>query len=184
MSLMLQNFILFQVGWFSCVIGGANQGYAWTGVAVVTMVLAVHLARANDIGNELMLIVITMLLGTAWDSGLILAGLLSFENGTVVSGLAPYWLIAMWALFATTLNVSMKWMKHKYLIAALFGAAGGPIAYYAGHRLGAVGFSDAFASMLAVGIGWAVMMPLLMALTGYFNGYRDIRANSYEVKQS
>jgi Protein of unknown function (DUF2878) len=184
MSLMLQNFILFQAGWFSCVIGGANQGYAWTGVAVVTVVLAVHLVRANDIGSELMLVLITMLLGTAWDSGLILAGLLSFENGTVVSGLAPYWLIAMWALFATTLNVSMKWMKHKYLIAALFGAAGGPIAYYAGHRIGAVGFIDTSASMLAVGVGWAVMMPLLMALTNSFNGYTANRTHSYEVKTS
>ena len=184
MSLLLQNFILFQAGWFSCVIAGANQGYAWIGVAVVILIVAVHLARANNSGKELMLIVTTMLLGTVLDSVLILAGLLSFDNGIIISGLAPYWLIAMWALFATTLNVSMKWLKHKYLIAAVFGALGGPIAYYAGHRLGAVGFIDTNSSMLAVGVGWALMMPLLMALTGYFNGYTALRTSSYEVKPS
>ena len=184
MSLMIQNFILFQAGWFSCVIGGANQGYAWFGVAAVIAIIGVHLARANDISNELMLIFITMVLGTAWDSALILAGLLSFDNGTFITGLPPYWLIAMWALFATTLNVSMNWLKHKYLIAAVIGAVGGPIAYYAGHRLGAVGFDETSATLLAVGAGWAVMMPVLMALAEVFNGYRVIRADSNEVKLS
>lgn len=182
MSLMVQNFILFQVGWFSCVIGGAVQGYAWVGVVVVLAIAAIHLMRANEMRYEVMLILVTTILGTSWDSGLMIAGLFVFSNGIFLDGLVPYWMIAMWALFATTLNVSMKWMKDKYLLAALFGAIGGPVAYYAGHRLGAVGFNDALVTLSAVAVGWAVIMPLLMALTKYFNGYQDIQINPYEVK--
>lgn len=174
MSLMLQNFILFQIGWLSCVIGGASSGYHWIGVAVVAAIVAIHLLRAYTISNEIMLIVITTLLGTSWDSALLAAGLLAFNNGVVFDALVPFWMIAMWALFATTLNLSMRWMRNRYLLASAFGAIGGPIAYYAGHRLGAVDFSETSTALLMVGAGWAVIMPLLMWLSTRFNGYQDM----------
>ena len=181
MSLMLQNFILFQLGWLSCVIGGASS-YHWTGVVVVAAIVAVHLVRSYRITSEVMLILITTLLGTTWDSALMAAGLLSFNNGVVFDALVPLWMVAMWALFATTLNVSMQWMKNRYLLAAVFGAIGGPVAYYAGHRLGAVEFSQTSTALLAVGAGWTVLMPLLINLSTRFNGYLEIHRSSLEVK--
>lgn len=182
MSLMIQNFILFQIGWLSCVIGGASSSYHWIGVAVVTAIITLHLLRSYVISNEIMLIVIATLLGTSWDSALMGAGLLAFNNGVVFDAIIPFWMVAMWALFATTLNVSMQWMKNRYLLAAVFGAIGGPVAYYAGHRLGAVEFSQVSTALLVVGAGWAVIMPLLMHLSTRFNGYREIDRNSFEVK--
>ena len=182
MPLMIQNFLLFQAGWLSCVIGGASLDYTWAGVVVVAAIVAVHLVRADSIRNEVILIAITAIAGTAWDSSLMMAGLFSFTNGVLISGLVPLWLIAMWALFATTLNVSMKWMKNKYLLASVLGAIGGPIAYYAGHRIGAVDFSDTLTALLVVGAGWALIMPLLMALTTRFNGYKSFQSNQYGVK--
>jgi hypothetical protein len=182
MPLILQNFLLFQLGWFSCVIGGASSEYYWIGVVAVAVIVANHLARAQNLHDELMLVVITMILGTVWDSGLTLAGLFNFNSGVVFPGLVPFWLIAMWALFATTLNVSMKWMKNRYLLATFFGAVGGPVAYYAGNRLGAVEFSDTSIALMTVAIGWSIIMPVLMALATRFNGYRQIHAKTYEVK--
>ena len=44
------------------------------------------------------------------------------------------------------------------------GAIGGPLAFYAGNRLGAVEFSDFGAAMLALAIGWGALMPLLVLL--------------------
>ena len=75
MSLMLQNFILFQLGWFGCVVGGASQEYSWVGVAVVALIVALHLARAVDMQDEIKLILATMILGTTWDSTLTAAGI-------------------------------------------------------------------------------------------------------------
>lgn len=180
MSLMMQNFLLFQLGWFSCVIGGSSPSYYWVGAAVVAVVITLHLMRAADTRDELFLIAITMVLGTAWDSGLLLVGLFTFQYGMIMAELVPLWMIAMWALFATTLNVSMKWMKGRYLLAAAFGAVGGPLAYYAGHKLGAVDFSDMTTALFAVAAGWSVIMPLLMWLSEHFNGYRPSRDQVYE----
>jgi hypothetical protein len=130
-----------------------------------------------------MLILITMTIGSAWDSVLMLTGIFSFSHGIVFAGMIPFWMVAMWALFATTLNVSMKWMKNKYLMAAAFGAIGGPVAYYAGYRIGAVELGDTTTALLAVGVGWSVIMPMLMALTVRFNGYQSIEANdTYEAR--
>ncbi len=182
MSLMLQNFLLFQLGWLSCVIGGASSSYHWVGVVVVAAIIAVHLVRACNIGNEIMLILIATLLGTTWDSALMVAGLFAFNHGVVFDALVPFWMVAMWALFATTLNVSMRWMKNRYLLASVFGAVGGPVAYYAGHRLGAVEFSETSTALLAVAAGWAVIMPLLMRLSTRFNGYQDMGRSTFEVE--
>lgn len=182
MALIIQNSVLFQLGWLCCVIGGATRDYSWAGVVVVAVIVAVHLARARDSKSEILLIIATLLIGTLWDSGLMMAGVLVFSNGIVVPELAPLWLIAMWALFATTLNVSMKWMKDKYWLAAVFGALGGPLAYYAGHRLSAVDFNNTAIALLTIGAGWAIIMPVLMAFTKRFNGYDDAQGGSYEVK--
>jgi hypothetical protein len=182
MPLMLQNFILFQIGWFGCVISGASENYYWAGIPIVTFIVAVHLARAVDMRNEIVLIILTMIVGTTWDSMLTAAGFFEFANGVYVNWLVPLWLVSMWALFATTLNVSLKWLKDRYVLAAVFGAIGGPVAYYAGHRIGAVDFDNTLNSMIAVGAGWAVIMPVLMLIANRYNGYLDISRHQLEAK--
>lgn len=46
--------------------------------------------------------------------------------------------MAMWAQFATTFRFSLRSVMTKPIRAALFGAAGGPVAFLVGDRLGAV----------------------------------------------
>ena len=185
MLMIAQNFILFQIGWLCCVLGGASADYtgadySWAGVIAVVMIVTLHLYGAKHRVPELSLIVIATLIGTVWDSALMINGLYEFSNGVVVSVMVPFWLIAIWALFATTLNVSMNWLKGRYLLSAVFGAIGGPLAYYAGHRLGAVEFNDVYISLVVVSAGWAVIMPVLVALSNVFNGYRDSSLNEQE----
>ncbi len=170
MKLLIQNFLLFQVGWLACVLGGASE-HAWIGVAAVSVIIAIHLKFAKVARPELYLIGFAIIIGGIWDGLLTYTGLLQFENGIYIDGMAPYWIIAMWALFATTLNVSMRWMKGKTMLAAAFGLIGGPLAYFAGHKLGAVEFTNLMQTMLAIGIGWAVIMPALMYLADRYNGY-------------
>ncbi len=77
----------------------------------------------------------------------------------------------MWGLFATILNVSLRWLRGRWVMAALFGAIGGPLAYYGGHRLGALEFGNEIVALLALAVGWAVFTPLLMSLATRFDGY-------------
>jgi hypothetical protein len=70
----------------------------------------------------------------------------------------------MWMLFATTLNSSMGWMKSYKKLSIVLGALFGPLAYYAGARLGGVILVEPVVAMAALAVGWAVLMPLLLWL--------------------
>ncbi len=132
---ILLNIAAVQLGWFACVLGGAN-GLALTGTLTVMVVVGMHLALARRPGPEALLIAVAATIGLAWDSMLVALGLMSYPSGSFAPGLAPHWIVAMWALFATSLNLSMSWLKGRPRLAALFGAVGGPLAYLSGARLG------------------------------------------------
>jgi hypothetical protein len=166
---MLVNFIAFQIGWFACVLGGAN-GWPWLGVLVMIAVVTRHLYQATQPRAELTLIVLSGLLGFGADSLLTGLGLLHFPSGQFHEALSPYWMVAMWMLFATTLNVSLRWLKPYLALAALLGAVAGPLAYYAGARLGGVSFADPLTGLIAVGGVWALAMPLLLVIASRWNG--------------
>jgi hypothetical protein len=62
-------------------------------------------------------------------------------------------------------------MKGRLALAAAFGAVGGPLTYFGGSKLGGVVLNDPVAALVALSIGWAIMMPLLMYLSERFNGF-------------
>jgi len=96
---------------------------------------------------------------------------LGYTSGIVINNTAPYWIIVMWGLFATTLNVSLRWLKNRTMLAAFVGAIAGPLAYYGGQKLGAVQFLDTEFAFIALALGWAVFTPLLMILSNNLDGY-------------
>jgi len=176
MKTNLINFILFQLGWLACVLSGA-AGQPLIGSLFAVAIISWHVWRAPQPLAELKLIGLAIVIGAVWDSLLVWQGWLSYSSGMVLSFAAPYWIVIMWALFATTLNVSLRWLKGRWLIAMLFGAIGGPLAYFAGQRLGAVEFVDTSTALLALLIGWALFTPLLMAASRHFDGYPTARTN-------
>jgi hypothetical protein len=172
----LINFLLFQLGWFGCVLGGA-AGVPWLGAMLATAIMAWHLLRTPDPCAELKLIGAAVAIGTVWDSLLVWQGWLAYPSGMVLPFAAPYWIVIMWALFATTLNVSLRWLKGRWLYAFLFGAVGGPLAYLAGQGLGAVEFVETRSALLALLVGWALFTPLLVALSRRYDGYARIQGD-------
>jgi len=155
------NFALFQVAWFACVLGAAN-GMPWLGPLVVAAVVAYHLKRVPEPRAEVMLLMLAAVIGLVFDSLLVSAGWLAYASGQWHPLLAPYWIIAMWIGFATTLNVSMAWLKGRSYLAFVLGAIGGPLAYLGGAKLGGVSLVDTTAALAALAMGWALIMPLLM----------------------
>jgi len=167
----LLNFAAFQVGWFACVLGAAN-GQPWIGLPVVGLAIALHLLLAERPAREARLIVFAIAVGLVADSLLASSGWLRYASPAPAAELAPYWILAMWALFATTLNVSMSWLRGRPGLAVLLGALFGPLSYMAGRRLGALEFADFQAGTLALAVTWAVAMPLLMLAAARFDGIR------------
>lgn len=175
---LLINFAAFQVGWFSCVLGAA-AGMPWLGPLVVLAVATLHLLRVKRPRRELILMVIAMAIGLVADSLLVVSGWLSYPAGNWLPGFAPYWIIAMWALFATTLNVSMRWMRSRFVLALLMGAVGGPLSYLAGAQLGAMTLLQPVMALAALAVIWAVAMPLLTLLAARFDGVAAPRPPDY-----
>lgn len=166
---LIINFIVFQVGWFSCVLGAAN-GYPLLGPLAVFGAASLHLATAYKPHKELILILIAAAIGAVFDTLLLQTGWLTYANGMFWSGTAPYWIVSMWLLFATTLNVSLRWLRRSYLSAALLGLIGGPLSYYGGAKLGGLMFINMPAALTALAIGWAVITPILIWLSKRLDG--------------
>lgn len=152
-----------------CVMS-AGRGLAWIGVAFVLVAVVWHATRVAAPAPELKLIAAAVLIGALWESLLVASGLLVYPNGVLVRGAPPWWLLALWALFAVQLNVLFGWLKRRLLLAAAAGALAGPLSFRAGAALGAVQFADPVLSFVAIGAGWAVLMPLMLALARRWNG--------------
>lgn len=164
------NVLLFQAGWFACVLGAAMQ-VPWVGVLAALFVIGWHLARAQQPRAESFLVLLAVLLGMVFESLLVQMGWIRFNSGVFVLGLAPYWMGILWAMFATTLNVSLRWLRPRLGLAALLGAVGGPLSYYAGARMGALEFVNTGLALTAVAFGWALLAPLLLLLARRLDGY-------------
>lgn len=171
---LLFNFIAFQAGWFACVLAAA-RGWPWAGTVTAAAIVAWHVARAARPAEELKLITSAVLIGALWDSALTALGWLAFTSGTVIEGAAPHWILALWALFAMTLNVSLRWLQGRWALAAVLGAVAGPLSYWAGARLGAVVLVAPEFALGALAAGWAMMMPALLALARRYDGVRGVR---------
>ena len=174
---ILINILLFQIGWFACVLGAA-YGFPFAGTGIALTIATLHVLRASRPGQELKLILISVVIGTAWDSALVAAGLIAYPNGVLLAGTAPIWIAALWVVFATTMNVSLRWLHSRYLLAAVFGAVGGPLAYFAGAKLGALVFLDITWALGAQAAGWAVLMPLLLRIARQLDGITPARPGS------
>ena len=160
---ILVNLAAFQLGWFACVLGAAH-GVPWAGTVVALAIVAWHVTRAARPRAELVLVLIAAGIGALWDSGLSALGWIFYPSGVLIEGAAPYWIVAMWMLFATTLNSSLAWLRRNLPLAAAFGALGGPLAYLGGAKLGALTFGAQEAALVALALGWAVATPLLLRL--------------------
>lgn len=157
------NYALYQLGWFACVLGGASQR-PWTGFVIAMILVGVHLALSAERSLEVRLVVLAAAVGTVVEMIQIAAGTYRFTSGTIVDALPPPWLLAMWAQFATTFRYSLRIVIARPIRAALFGAAGGPFAFLAGERLGAVTLlPPAIHGLLRLSVSWGIALVVFSA---------------------
>jgi hypothetical protein len=162
------NVVAFQIGWFAAVLGAAH-GMPWLGVVVVPLVLGLHLALSPDWRPELLLALCAAVTGFVFDSVLVAADAFSPVPYVFPAPFSSLWMVMLWINFATTMNVSMGWLRGRYTLAAVFGAIGGPMAYYSGAKLGAMTRLPDPGGLLGIGIAWAIALPLLYRMAKLIN---------------
>ncbi len=150
------NIGLNQTIWFLCVLGG-NFGALFALPLLVANIVFSKQKRA-----DLQLIGFLLLIGMLIDGSLQAIGFFSFTSpGFPI----PLWLAVIWAALAALPHHSLAWMKRRRLVCMLFGALGGPLAYWAGVRLGAATFHLPLLTSLALlAFVWAFLWTGLMAL--------------------
>jgi hypothetical protein len=166
-------FLVGQAGWFACVLSAAH-GLSTIGVIVAAIMLAVHLYRVPRPQEECKFLAFVVLLGAIWESALVRAGLLGYPRGTLVDGLAPLWIVALWALFGGQFNTTYTWLKGRPAVAALLGAIAGPLSFRAGAALGAVQLIRPLPTTLTLAVGWAIILPLLSVASRRWDGVRPL----------
>ena len=162
----LFNFLGFQALWFCCVLGAA-RGLPWLGPAALLPLAALHLWSCSDRASEARLLLLAAMVGYLLDSFLVIHGTLLFAGHTQLLGPSPLWMVVLWVGLAGTLRSSLGWMRGRYGLAVLFGGFGGPLAYLAGSRLGALSLAPPeFGSVALIATEWVIAMPLLVHWAG------------------
>lgn len=165
---LIINFVGFQLLWLTCVVS-AGMGLQWLGLLLACFVLAWHLYAATKRQLALQLLCYTACIGCLFDQLLYMFSLLQFSHWQAT--LIPPWMLMLWLGFASTLNVSLRWMQGKYWVGTIFGAIGGPLSYIAAEKLEAISILQTHAFLIALAIGWAVMMPILLWMAPKFDGF-------------
>jgi hypothetical protein len=160
MGMKLLNFALYQVVWFAAVWGAA-RGTPWLGVGVLMMALAVHLAVTPGKGRSVRMVLISAATGYVLDSALVLGHVLSFPERARLGAPTALWMVALWVGFGITLDGCLAWLNGRYGLGAVLGLLGGPLAYGAGVRMGALGVAGT-SGYAAVAVEWGVAMPALL----------------------
>lgn len=170
---------LFQLSWPACVIGAA-YGWLWGAVVVVGALAVWQLHPANRHPQDFSMVAICLTLGLVLDSAWIQLGLLSFAAPWPWPGIAPAWIMLLWLALALVINHSMALFRQRLLLIAVLGGIGSPMSYYAGSRFGAVEWvAPAWQVVLATGLSWALVLPLLFWIA---RSYEHARAGAAAVE--
>ena len=165
----LANFVVFEAAWFACILGVAHGQPLW-GTAALAVAVAWHLAICARPATELALVGLLCAIGLVAESVMVALGHVAYPCGQPVAWLAPYWLVALWGEFAIALNVTLRWLRRRALLAAALGAVFGPLSFLGGVRLGAARFIDEPAALASLAVMWALLMPLVMAAADRLDG--------------
>jgi hypothetical protein len=168
-GIVVAYFLLGQVCWFACVLGAA-AGRSLIGIGVCAILVALHLLRVARPREELKLLAAVMVIGGTWESVVIRCGLLTYPTSTLTDGLAPAWLFALWVSFAAQFNTTYAWLKTRIPAAALLGVIAGPLSFRAGAALGALHFAKPIPAAVTLGLGWAVLLPVITMLSRRWDG--------------
>ncbi|QWE16443.1 DUF2878 domain-containing protein [Polynucleobacter sp. AP-Nino-20-G2] len=155
------NFVFFQLGWFACVMGAANQQVFWPVIGTL-LYIAFYIWRSSRRISDLRLIIISVIYGVSADTLIANLGFLSFQGAWPSAYLSPFWMWALWALVASTMNSSLAWLRDRPVLGAVLGAIAGPMSYEAGIRMGAGawGVNGQVGGLILLGLAWGAAIPL------------------------
>jgi len=153
---MLVNMLGFNFAWFGLVYWGNIF------IPIALLMLAIHLLLLSDNKNEAKLVLLITVIGVSIDS------LLNYSNFFIFmgAGYTPFWLIVLWACFASTVSHSLSFLKNSKLLQVSVGFLIAPLSYIvAGEKFNAVDFSYPLVeTYLILGVIWGLLFVVMFLL--------------------
>lgn len=154
------NVVAFDALWTLALLG-AGRPWWWVAPVAIGASAAAQVRRSPAPAREAGVILAGAAVGVALDwvgSGL---GLFAYRGQSPGEFLVVF--ASLWVNFGTTLRPSLSWMWRRPMLAALLGAAGGPMAYWVGSRIGAITLGESvWKPLVWVGAQYAVVLPVWM----------------------
>lgn len=160
------NILAYQLCWWLLVCFGVD---ALSIIAVIFTIGFYLVTESGRWAKWVMLLVVT-LIGIGCDSALAYLGI--YGSHWQDQGIAP-WLCLLWPVFATLLNVSLKWFQNHLVIASICGAIGGPSSYWAGAKLANIA-QLSLSTLLILALVWLVLTPILLSLCRFLFRFETI----------
>lgn len=155
------NLIGYQAAWFVAV-GFAARGLAWPGMLACLGFAAISYWFSPMKRSDLWLVSTALLCGLLLDGTLAVTGWLQYA-APLPALPGPAWIATLWIAFAMTLQHSLQWLMARPVAALLFGAVGGPLAYWGASRgFHAVAFTMPVHATVLLSVGWGIAMSLLV----------------------
>ncbi len=162
MMVQCVNYLLYQTGWLAIVVSAAYLK-PWWGITIAMSLVGVHMLLTNQRTKQMKLLLIALGVGFAVDSTSLALQVYRFPTASATAWLPPLWMSALWIQFATTFRYCLKWLSGRYVLSALLGFAGTPLAFLGGENIGAVSFySPRPLNLLILGSLWAIAIPTLI----------------------
>lgn len=159
------NFLLFQSVYTISLIGVVND-LPWLGPAALAAFALWHACTATTAKTDFLVAGIAMLAGFLLDTLYIRSGLITYSGALLWSGVAPLWIVALWANFALTFNGCLRWLRSRLGLAAALACIGSPLSYYAGIRLGTATITgDPLLLFGLIALTWGITVPALLWLS-------------------
>lgn len=170
---MLFNIAGSQAGWWGLVLSASVQTPIWGYCVSVSYLLTHFLWVARDqFFRELRFVIALGFFGWMMDGLLNSLGFIRFYKGAELpvewlsSGVMiwmwpPWWLLAIWLGFASTVRYSLRPLLKKPWIAGILGAIFGPGTYFAGVKFGLLEFPDLILGLGIYAVVWGGLLALL-----------------------
>lgn len=159
---------LYQAIWFGVVLTAVKPLFVLMGPLLVLLTGGIqfwlwpsHRSRGLKLAGA------ALLTGLLVDSTFTAVGVLVPYRHFMPYPLTPIWLLSLWAGFGIYIALGLERLYGRFVLAALGGLIGGPLAYRGGVPFGAMNVGNpVWAALLLVGCIWAVVFVFLIWLAG------------------
>ena len=114
------NFVLFQSVYTLSLVGVINN-VAWIGCLGLAAFAIWHARTSKAAKTDFLLVGIAVVVGALLDTLYMRSGLITYNGELLWSGIAPLWILALWANFALTLGGCLSWLRGRLALAAVPG---------------------------------------------------------------